>query len=127
MDGVGARRALLLSEAYSNEIDVVRATTPRLDRPVDVCSQSHPVERCLSDLTGSGTRRQVTARPWDTSPGHRSEDSAGAELHADAGTDGPGGLEDRMLPGALARATHHHQIAVPQREADRFATATRTQ
>ena len=41
-----------------------------------------------------------------------SRDADGPELHAHARPDRPGGLRDRVLPGALAGAAHHDQVAV---------------
>ena len=50
-----------------------------------------------------------------------------AELDADPGADRAGGLEDGVLPGALAGAAHHEQVAVADRERDRLAAAARAQ
>src|SRR4029450_5796491 len=36
-------------------------------------------------------------------------------MYADPGADVAGGLGDRVLPGALARAAHHDQVAVAER------------
>src|SRR5215213_10158387 len=52
-----------------------------------------------------------TVRGCARSPGGASEDVARAELHADPRADRAGGLGDRVLPGALAGATHHEEVA----------------
>src|SRR6476620_1480751 len=44
----------------------------------------------------------------------RSAHAAGPELDADARPDRPGGLGDRVLPGALARAAHDDEVAVAE-------------
>src|SRR5262249_48323693 len=46
-------------------------------------------------------------------------DAAWAELHADPRTGGPGGLGDRVFPGALAAAAHDQQVAVAEVVPDR--------
>src|SRR4051812_37279069 len=53
--------------------------------------------------------------------------AAGPELHAHAGTDRLGGLRDAVLPRALARAAHDHQVAVPEGKAQALAAAHRTE
>jgi hypothetical protein len=47
----------------------------------------------------------------------------GPELHAHARADGLRRLGDAVLPGALARAAHDHQVAMPQREPEARSAA----
>ena len=68
--------------------------------------------RGLSRRVGAGARRR------------RSADVVRPELHADPRPDGLRGLEHRVLPGPLARAAHHQQVAVADRERDRLAAAS---
>ena len=72
---------------------------------------------------GSQAVRRGSVARRDECVGSLYPDSVGSELDGDAGA-GVGGLGDGVLPGALAGASHHQQVAVAHRERDRGAAAS---
>src|SRR3954469_8082070 len=59
--------------------------------------------------------------------GGRLGNAGGPELHAHSGPDRLRRLGDAVLPGALAGATHDHEVAVAERESQTVAAADRPQ
>src|SRR4051812_27102866 len=82
------------------------------------CGRARPGASVPTAPTWRDARRWEPALPRIAA----SADTARAELNADPGPDRLGRFRDRVLPGALARATHHEQVAVAEIMPDRRAT-----
>ena len=76
-------------------------------RPAELVGAPRARPRAAARRRG---RRAGRDRRHRRGPG--SEHVERPELHADPRADGPGGLGDGVLPGALAGAAHHDQVAV---------------
>lgn len=76
----------------------------------------------VDGVFGAVTERQVRRLELGFRADRGSADAARAILDADAGASAAG-LGDRVVPGALAGAAHHNQVAVSERESERDGPA----
>jgi hypothetical protein len=124
----GPRGASLAAQLRQRAKSTGPPAGPAHPREAPRAPEAPPAVRARNRMTSTAVPLVAAARTpagaaWRR--GSRSADSAGAELDADARTDGLRRLGNRVFPGSLAGAAHDDQVAQAQRVAEGFAASAR--